>query len=108
MKTNNIISLISNEDDEEIAEASEFFCFLSASDINRDLETFPCMNLSTVLEDESNVNIELCSHVHFEELKGNSTLLDSVEVSVELAEDGETGAKAGREGYDPFLLVQTI
>jgi len=86
---------------EEIAGAIDFSGFLGSHDINNALENNPSMNLSMVLEDEFRGNIELRPQEQFEKPQGNSTLLDSAEVPVEPAEDGETGAEAGRGDSEP-------
>ena len=100
-------SFISNEDIGEIAGVSNFSGFLNASDVNKALETSPALNLSVILEDESSgdtnqsTEVELHSQEQVEEPQANSTLLESVEVPVEPAEDGETGTETGKVGSEP-------
>ena len=91
---------ISTEEMGAIAEAPNFSGFFTASEIKNAIGPNPSMNLSLVLENETNGNI-LRSQEQFEEPQGNSTLLDSAEESVELVEDGDTETLAGREGSKP-------
>ena len=105
-----LITSLSPEDVEEIAETSGFSGFFyTPSETNQALETEPSTNPSVVVETKSSGNIDQLlgvyrsNQIELEEPQANSTLLDPAEEPAEpaSAEAGEAESEAGKEGPKP-------